>query len=126
MKVEKHIVDIADVILECPAVEEESLLTELMRLSNETKEVVTGWVEIARDYNNNRNSLMTIPKGTMTIAEVKKAREYNILSKNECLEILSDIARGKERRIEDEVMIPTETDRIKAIQELIKMQGNNI
>jgi len=45
-----------------------------------------------------------------------------MLSTDECLKILSDIATGKARKVYEEIIIPTDSDRIKAINELLKIQ----
>ena len=116
----QHVIEIADIIERYPSIQEDVLVSELSGISKMPDSTILEWISVAREYNANRCLLMKIPKTEMSVVEVKKANVYNILTRDECLEVLSNIARGVHREIKDEIIIPTENDRIKAIQELMK------
>lgn len=120
MEYPKHIIDIANILTKFNNLDEESILSELVRLSQTDENTVKIWIEKAREYNSKKNILINTPKEEMSVIEATDAVSVNILTKKECLEILSNIAKGIARKIEGEYMIPTEIDRIKAIQQIEK------
>ena len=64
-----------------------------------------------------------------TIEEEIKAVTKQILTKNEALEIITNIAKGNARRVKigdkEQVLIPTENERLKAIEIGAKIEGWN-
>lgn len=56
-------------------------------------------------------------------AKDKDRLETSIMKKERALEILTEIAEGKTRVESDEIIVPSDKDRIGAISELAKYQG---
>lgn len=59
------------------------------------------------------------------ILETEKERlKSAILTKFERMEIASNIAKGKARKVNDQIIIPTDGDRIRALDYLAKIEGD--
>ncbi|MDR2652872.1 MAG: hypothetical protein LBC68_11280 [Prevotellaceae bacterium] len=72
-----------------------------------------------------RQNLREKAKNEVLVRSAKEMAENAEKTRNELVGILLEIARGqKVRKIQDEIIIPTESDRIRAIAELNKMSGN--
>jgi hypothetical protein len=54
-----------------------------------------------------------------------KAVKRNILSKHDALEILTEIAQGKVKKVEGTLIIPSPSDRKGAIESIAKIEGWN-
>jgi hypothetical protein len=55
----------------------------------------------------------------------KEAVKRNILSKHDALEILTEIAQGKVKKVEGTLIIPSPSDRKGAIESIAKIEGWN-
>lgn len=86
------------------------------------------WKKANISYNIERTEVER-QKLNKTIQEETKAVTRQILTKNEALEIISNIAKGNARRIKvdgkEQVLIPTENERLKAIEIGAKIEGWN-
>lgn len=60
-----------------------------------------------------------------TIDQEKKEVKRAIIDKFEALEILSDIAKGKAKRIEGQIVMPSPSEQRQAIDSIAKIQGWN-
>jgi hypothetical protein len=60
-----------------------------------------------------------------SIAQEKEAVKRNILSKHDALEILTEIAQGKVKKVEGTLIIPSPSDRKGAIESIAKIEGWN-
>jgi len=63
-------------------------------------------------------------KDILSIDAEKEAFKSNILTKLQRLEIASNIAQGKARKVNDQIIIPTDGDRIRALDYLAKIEGD--
>ena len=63
-------------------------------------------------------------KDILSVDAEKEAFKSNILTKLQRLEIASNIAQGKERKVNDQIIIPTDGDRIRALDYLAKIEGD--
>jgi hypothetical protein len=75
-------------------------------------------------YNNaqiERNNIKT----ELGIVEEQSAVKRNILSKHDALEILTEIAQGKVKKVEGTLIIPSPSDRKGAIESIAKIEGWN-
>jgi len=75
-------------------------------------------------YNNaqiERNNLKT----ELGIVEEQSVAKRNILSKHDALEILTEIAQGKVKKVEVTVIIRSPSDRKGAIESIAKIEGWN-
>ena len=63
-------------------------------------------------------------KADMGIKKVEQAVNEAILTRNERMEIASNIAKGKAWRVGDQLMIPSASDRLKALEYLSKVDGD--
>ena len=86
------------------------------------------WKKANISYNNERAEVER-QKLSITIQEEAKAVKKQILTKYEALEIISNIAKGNARRIKvdgkEQVLIPTENERLRAIEIGAKIEGWN-
>ena len=60
-----------------------------------------------------------------SIKTEKEAVKRNILTKNDALEILTEIAQGKVKKVEGTLIIPSPSDRKGAIESIAKIEGWN-
>lgn len=60
-----------------------------------------------------------------SIKQEIKAVKRDILNKLDAQEILTKIAKGVATRVEDKIVVPSASERVKAVSELSKMQGWN-
>ncbi len=58
-----------------------------------------------------------------SIKQEKQAVKRNILNKHDAMEILTTIAKGTASKVDDKIIIPTASERTKAIAELSKFNG---
>lgn len=70
---------------------------------------------------NQRNDIKT----ELGIIEEKQAVKKAILQKHEALEILTEIAMGKPKKVEGQVIMPTANERKGAIETIAKLEGWN-
>lgn len=63
-------------------------------------------------------------KDELSIELEKKALKSNVLTKIQRLEIASNIAQGKARKIDGQLIIPSDGDRIRALDYLAKVEGD--
>jgi putative cell wall-binding protein len=82
------------------------------------------WKLANEEYSEQRQTIEK-EKLITTIETEKQAVKSNILTKNEALEILSEIALGKAKKIEGQIIMPTANERRGAIETISKIQGWN-
>ena len=63
-------------------------------------------------------------KNEVLVQNAKESLKKAILSRDERLEILSKIAQGVSRKVENDIITPTDSDRTRAIAEMNKMEGD--
>ena len=119
----KQIIEIADFIFKHPNKKMSDVLSYFVERCRKNRRTVERYVKQAREYNKTRIQKQEKAKDEVLIAEAKESLKKAILTREESLEILSNIAKGVARKLQDEVLIPSDGDRTRAIQQLAKMQG---
>jgi len=119
----KHIIDIADIIFANPTKEVSVIVSELVSKCHKSERTIWRWIKKAQKYNKNRLKKQEKARNSVLSEKEKEAVKSAILSRNEALEILGNIAKGNARKVNNNIMIPTDADRTRAIQQLAKMEG---
>lgn len=96
---------------------------------NLTRPTFSKYWKMANERHSIERTEIERQKLSKTIQEEIKAVTKQILTKNEALEIITNIAKGNARRIKvdgkEQVLIPTEQERLKAIDIAAKIEGWN-
>jgi hypothetical protein len=119
----KRTIEIADYIFADPMAKRRDVLAKFgkkWQIPNRTFDRI---LKEAKEYNKNRIKGQEQAKDEVLTAQAKASVKSAILTRNEALKILSDIATGRARKIEKDILAPTDGDRTRAIQQLSKMEG---
>ncbi len=81
--------------------------------------------KIANTEHTEQREAINNAKLNTTIEIEKEAVKRNILSKHDALEILTEIAQGKVKKVEGTLIIPSPSDRKGAIESIAKIEGWN-
>lgn len=124
----RQIIEIADILFEGTDKKVSEILREYAKKCGKSEKTIERWVSKAREYNKKRLAEQEKVRDEVLRDEARNAARNAILTRNERLEILSDIAMGKKRREgtdeNAELLVPSDGERIRAIAELNKMQGD--
>lgn len=80
-------------------------------------------IKEAKEYNAERIAIQEAVKLEALKDVAREDIQAAILTREDALKILSDIAKGDKRNFDDEIIVPSDGDRIKAINQLSKMSG---
>ncbi len=80
------------------------------------------WKEANERHIEAQNKLQRV-KDDIYIESEKEAIKRNILQKHEALEILSKIAKGVAKKVNEQIIIPTSTEQRGAIETMAKIEG---
>lgn len=80
------------------------------------------WKEANERHIEAQNKLQQV-KDNIYIEAEKEAIKRNILQKHEALEILSKIAKGVAKKVNEQIIIPTSTEQRGAIETMAKIEG---
>jgi hypothetical protein len=115
-------IEIADYIFSHPDKIREDILSHFVAKCRKNRRTIERYYKKAQEYNQTRILSDEKVKDEVRHEQIKEAVKTAILSRNESLEILSRIASGQARKIGDDILAPSDGDRIRAIQQLSKMQ----
>ncbi|MDR1883003.1 MAG: hypothetical protein LBR26_09535 [Prevotella sp.] len=120
-----QVMEIADYMFSHPNVALSSIASDFSKKYNRTTRTVWRYIKYAKEHNVSRIKKRERAKDKVLVDIAKEETKKNILNREEVLEILSGIVRGRARLIHEtgDVVIPTESERIKAAQQLSKMLG---
>jgi hypothetical protein len=90
-----------------------------------TKQSFNKYWKIANTEHTEQREAINNAKLEESISLEKEAVKRNILSKHDALEILSEIAQGKVKKVEGTLIIPSPSDRKGAIESIAKIEGWN-
>ena len=79
--------------------------------------------DLANKSHKEQRDLINNAKTEQTIATEKEAVKKAILQKHEALEILTEIAIGKAKKVEGTIVMPTANERRGAIETMAKLEG---
>ena len=80
------------------------------------------WKEANERHIEAQNKLQKV-KDDIYIEAEKEALKRNILQKHEALEILSKIAKGTAKKVNEQIIIPTSAEQRGAIETMAKIEG---
>ncbi|MDR2929077.1 MAG: hypothetical protein LBV41_12895 [Cytophagaceae bacterium] len=109
-----QIIEIADFMFKHPDKKMSDVVSYFVKKCQKNDRTVNRYIKKAKEYNKSRILRQEKVKNDILIKQAKESAKSVILSRNEALEILSDIASGKKRK---------DSDRTRAIQQLAKMEG---
>jgi len=125
MNYPKHIIEIADYIFNNPEKKVSDVISYYFGKFRKTERTIETYIAKAKKYNEERIKRIEKVKQDTENAEIKKNTKSSIADRNRKLEILTLIMEGNSaRKLGNEVLLPTDSERIKAIMELNKMQGD--
>jgi hypothetical protein len=119
----KQVIEIADYIFKNPQYKTAEIIAVFCGKLRKSKRSIELYISQAKEYNQSRLKKQEQAKDEALTDEAKASVKSAILTRNEALKILSDIATGRARKIEKDILAPTDGDRTRAIQQLSKMEG---
>jgi hypothetical protein len=133
----KQVIEIADYMFANPDKKMSDILSYFVVFCRKNKRTIERYIKQAKEYNKTRIQKQEEAKENVLIKEAKESVKLSILTRNESLEILSNKAKCKAREVPIEsemingekvytkwrIKYPSDTDQIKAIQQLSKMEG---
>jgi len=119
----KQVIEIADFIYKYPDKRMSDVLSYFVVRYRKNRRTVERYAKDAKEYNRERIRKHESVKDKVLETKTKEAFFAAVLTRKESLVVLSKIAKGEGRRVLGEVFAPTDGDRIRAIQQLSKMQG---
>jgi hypothetical protein len=117
------IIEIADYIFAHPDKKMSDVLSFFVGKYRKNERTIERYIKQAKEYNKERIQKQEKAKDEVLVAEAKEAIKEAILSRDECLAILSEIAKGKERVMDRQTLVPSDSERTRAITVLADMQG---
>jgi hypothetical protein len=88
-----------------------------------TEQTFVRYWKQANENHKEQRELINNAKTEQTIETEKEAVKKAILQKHEALEILTEIARGKAKKVEGQIIMPSPNERKGAIETMMKMEG---
>ncbi|MDR2586370.1 MAG: hypothetical protein LBC84_09200 [Prevotellaceae bacterium] len=119
----KKVIEIADFMFKHPDKKMSDVLSHFVVNCRKNRRTIERYVKQAKQYNKTRLNKQEQAKEKVLVEEAKESIKRAILTRYESLETLSTIAKGTARKIGEDVIIPSDGDRIRAIQQLAKMEG---
>ena len=111
----KQVIDIADFILKHPEKKREAVIAHFCTLLHKKRRTINTYISQAKEYNQSRIHKQERAKEEVIVAEAKELIRKVILTRDESLEILSNIAKNSKR----------ENSQIRAVTAISGMQGWN-
>lgn len=127
-----RMIAIADFLFANPSKERADILAKFGKKWQMSVRTVDRIIKEAKQYNSSRIDKQEKIKDGVISDNAKELITEGIISRNESLKILSDIAKGVGRPTNPDVddnpksnekIIPADGDRIRAIQQIAKMEG---
>ena len=120
----KQVIEIADYMFANPSKKRQDVLGQFETIwDNISDSTIKRRYYEAKEYNKTRIQKQEKIKDKVLTNETQENTKSAILSRERSLEILSVIAEGKVRKLVEDMFLPSDGDRIRAIQQLSKMQG---
>ena len=121
----KNIDEIAEYIYVNPDKKRGDIVSFFVEKWHKSDRTVQRYLAKAQKKVENRIALEQKAKEKIIEQEAGNAVRKNILTRQKALEILTSIAEGSARKISDQLFVPTDRDRIIAIDKLSIMEGWN-
>jgi hypothetical protein len=118
----KQVIEIADYIFKYPDKKRETVLSYFVVKCRKTRRTIERYYKKAQAYNQTRLNKQEKIKDRILHEETTKAAKSGIISRKESLEILSKIAKGSAKKVNNEIMLPSAGEQIRAIEQLAKME----
>jgi len=136
-KKQQQIIEIADFLFKNPSVNISQKISVFCSKFQKTERTVWSYVAEAKKHNISRLQSDEKVKNEVRQAEIKETVKSAIADRNECLEILTSIARGAakqvptEKKVENKEVVfakyvlqyPSDKERVLAIQAIAKIDG---
>lgn len=119
----QQVIEIADYVFANPNVQRRDVVSKFCNLFQKTDRTIDTYYKEAKEYNAERQNLIEKAKGEVLVSEAKKEVENGLNQRKIYLDILKEIAESKDCNFEDSLKIQNNNVRIRAIQQLAKMEG---
>jgi hypothetical protein len=138
VKNEKAIIEIAEQLFSDPFTDTDEVRRRYVEASGKSPRTVDRWITRARQRNAKQLKKQEEIKVQAAVETIRKQVKENSLSRERALEILTEVARGKERMIPTEytkapdgtmtpskveIKYPSFSERINAIERLARLNG---
>jgi hypothetical protein len=110
-------------LLEKGIIERKEIVSKFCKNFQTSERTADTYLKIANEVYQERRSLINEAKLNETIQIEKEAVKSDILSKEEAMAILTEIAKGGAKDVGDKTIIPNPADRKSAIEVLAKLNG---
>ena len=122
------ITEIADDIFANPQKKAADVVANYCGKLRKSKRTVEGLLKKAKEYNEERIEKQEKVRDEVLAEETKESVKRDILTRNEALEILTNIARGSAKKVKieenkSEVIIHSATEQVRAIDRIAQMEG---
>jgi len=118
------VIEIADYIYSKPSEKMQSVVALFCTKLHKSQRTIKTYIKQAKEYNKTRIEKQEKVRDNVLAKETEEAVKTAILTRNESLEILSKIAKGDSvKKIGKEIFVTNDGERIRAIQQLAKMEG---
>ena len=119
----KRVIEIADYIFANPGKRREDVSEHFCTKLNRKRTTVHNLITRAQKYNTERLNKQEKAKDRVLVESAESSIKRAIISRNEGLEILSKIAMGGARKIGGDIITPSDSERVRAVQQISKMEG---
>jgi len=119
----KQVIEIADYIFANPDKKVSDIVSVFFGKFRKTTRTIETYIAKAKEYNKSRLQKQEKIKNEVLEEETKESLKKAIIVRDEALEILTSIAKGTARAVKNEIVMPSDSERVKAIQQISKMQG---
>jgi hypothetical protein len=110
-------------LLEKGIIERKEIVSKFCKNFQTSERTADTYLKMANEVYKERRSLINEAKLNETIQIEKEAVKSDILSKEEAMAILTEIAKGGAKDVGDKTIIPNPADRKSAIEVLAKLNG---
>jgi hypothetical protein len=110
-------------LLEKGIIERKEIVSKFCKNFQTSERTADTYLKMANEVYKERRSLINEAKLNETIQIEKEAVKSDILSKEEAMVILTEIAKGGAKDVGDKTIIPNPADRKSAIEVLAKLNG---
>jgi thioesterase domain-containing protein len=119
----KEVIEIADVLFAKPDRRVSEVVSYFVGKCRKNKRTIERWVKKAKEYNQHRLKKQEKAKDEVLIGAAKEAAKNDVLTRLEAEVILSNIAKGRAKRVEKDILVPSPGEQVRAIDKLAQLNG---
>ena len=120
---QQEIIEIADTLFAYPDRKKADIMRNIAEKCGKSPRTIERWIAKAEEYNQERLRQQEVAKSDVMVNNAVELTRAGVLTRGETVRILSDIAKGETREVSGEVIVPSASEQVRAIQQLSKMEG---